>query len=631
MFQLHRILIVWLFCFIFFSTYVCAQVYYIRPDGGPADICDGTSDTPYTLESNGKCAWSHPFWALDKNGQWKIKGGDTLIIYPGEYMIGYGAPNTDWCSEYWPWNCKLPPIPSGPDKNHPTKIVGLGWDNVCNNPPELWGTERISSIISLKNSKNVVIACLELTDHESCTELHSLKEASCKRDTFPFGKWAKYGIFASDASNILLQDLNIHGFANRGIVAYRIADWTVKRVRIAGNGWAGWEGDAGPGQDSSNHGELKFQKVTIEWNGCVESYPNKEEYKWCWSGYGDGLGTGKTGGIWIFEDSVFRYNTSDGLDLLYLKEGEGSVVLRRIRAYGNAGNQIKVRSKIFLENSIIVGSCSFFKEKSFTYSVTNCRAGGDAIAIVPEAGSQNIIVNNTILGEGNVLLLINNEDSNSLFKIVNNIFIGTKNFFNGDKVGLIYWNNPSSKSEVLWKKNVFFNLKALPQEIGDNFLENPQLENIDLFSFNLQPTKNSFVIDKGADFSEIPEVPKEDIRKIPRPQGNGIDCGAYEYSQTAFEIPENQISNFYIDTSKEETNTNNENDYDKGFEDGIKFCQEYPDKCGISTINEEKNDCLAFIENDFLYIPCIKNSPAGIVLKKILEDPLELFVLDSIY
>ena len=57
-------------------------------------------------------------------------------------------------------------------------------------------------------------------------------------------------------------------------------------------------------------------------------------------GYGDGLGTGATAGNWVFEDSAFLHNTSDGLDLLYARAGS-SITLRRVHAEGNAGDEIR--------------------------------------------------------------------------------------------------------------------------------------------------------------------------------------------------------------------------------------------------------------------------------------------------
>ena len=93
----------------------------------------------------------------------------------------------------------------------------------------------------------------------------------------------------------------------------------------------------------------------------------------CWAqtagGYGDGVGTGSTGGHWIIEDSAFLYNTSDGLDLLYVREEGSSIEIRRTIAEGNAGNGFKATGLTHIESSIIVGSCGFFDGQPFTFNV----------------------------------------------------------------------------------------------------------------------------------------------------------------------------------------------------------------------------------------------------------------------
>ncbi len=66
---------------------------------------------------------------------------------------------------------------------------------------------------------------------------------ACERDTYPYGDWAADGLYAEDAANVTLRHLDIHGLASAGVHAGRLTDWTVEDVRIAGNGWVGWEGD----------------------------------------------------------------------------------------------------------------------------------------------------------------------------------------------------------------------------------------------------------------------------------------------------------------------------------------------------------------------------------------------------
>ena len=392
------------------SGLLLGRTFYIRQDGGSQDQCTGLVDAAYPGSGqNQPCAWDHPFRALPPDMAPRIQGGDTLIIGSGSYMMGYGAPGADACSSDWTYDCHMPPIPSGPDPAHPTRILGSGWDSGCAASPELWGTERTTVILNLRGSSNVEIACLEITDHSSCVEdhLHGVGGSSltCVRDPYPHGPWAATGLYAEDSTNVTLRHLDIHGLATHGIMAGRLQDWTVEDVRIAANGWAGWEGDI-DGFDG-NTGIMRFRRWTVEWNGCAETYPG-EQPTGCWSqtagGYGDGAGS--TGGDWIIEDSRFLHNTSDGLDLLYHDLG-GQVTLDRVRAEGNAGNPVKVTGQATIVNSVIVANCAYFEDKPFTANVDPCRAAGNALHLSFTGGERNTITNTTIHGQGDGLILAN--------------------------------------------------------------------------------------------------------------------------------------------------------------------------------------------------------------------------------
>jgi len=395
--------------------------YHVRPDGGDRTQCNGLADSPYPGSGTEQtCAWNHPFFALDASGNWMLRGGDTLLIHRGSYRMGYGEGDLpeDMCHRDYPWDCHLPPLPSGPDPSRPTRILGEGWDSGCPSPPELWGSERAAWILDLNGTSNAMIACLEITDHSSCflgplplpRECTLNVQDVCRRDSFPYGDYADEGIRASDSSNVTLQDLNIHGLAETGIRAARISNWTVVRVRIAANGSAGWNGDLG--EDSSYSGTHIWQNLVVEWNGCPESYPGREPQN-CWAqeicgGYGDGVGLTRSGGHFIIEDSVFRYNTSDGLDLLYVgvDHPDSLVEIYRTAAYGNAGNQLKVGGTSRLVNCFASGDCAFFYGKPFARAMgemdsgNHCRAGGAALSISLPRGRDSYIVNSTVASQG---------------------------------------------------------------------------------------------------------------------------------------------------------------------------------------------------------------------------------------
>ena len=437
-----------------------ANTWHVRTDGGSAVECSGRVDAPYSgTGANQDCAWAHPFIALPPGGPARIAGGDTLHIGPGDYMMGLGAPATEACSSDFPWECHMAVIPSGPALDQPTRILGAGHDSGCDSAPVLWGTERSWMVINLEGSSQVELACLEITDRGSCIEAHCHNQlcagevVACQRDEPPFGTWAPTGISARDSDHVLLQDLNIHGMANRGIFAGRLSDWTLERVVIRANGWAGWDGDIGP--DSANRGTMLFRQVDIAFNGCAERWPQGDIFA-CWAqgggGYGDGLGTGITGGHWIFEDSRVRYNTSDGIDLLYLTDG-GRVTIERTRVEGNAGNQVKVSRASRISNSVITGSCGFFSAHRNMHGSDHCRGLGDAVYVGLSDGAQTTLINNVITGQGNCLVSSGESDRQSRLLLADNLMIGSDYWHDPSKQACLF-HASSRRGTVVWQANV---------------------------------------------------------------------------------------------------------------------------------------------------------------------------------
>jgi hypothetical protein len=500
------------------------NTWYVRTDGGPPEQCTGLVNAPYPGSgTNQPCAWDHPFRALPPDGQPTIKGGDTLIIAPGSYMMGFGAPGDDNCDSGYPWGCFVAAIPSGPDPAHPTRILGAD----CSKPPELWGTERADIVLNLTDSNNVEVGCLEITDHSSCVEFHS-GGLACERDRFPYGPWAARGLYAEDSANVYLHDLNIHGLASAGIHAGRLTDWTVESVRIAGNGLVGWDGDLWEGSDS-NAGTLLFRRWTVEWNGCGETYPGGQPTG-CWGqdagGYGDGVGTGETGGRWIIEDSKFLHNTSDGLDLLYARDASSTIEIRRTLAEGNDGQQIKTTGSVLIENSIIVGNCGFFVGKPFTYNVEPvCRAGGTALTFDLNPGNQVTVRNSTITSQGDCLVAAEctgNCNGTEKIRLRNNIFQGYPDYLSDDLTCLVYEETfprdpfDVDYSVIIGVKN---DLCPGPHDICG---VSPGLVNAAIDAFDAHLLSTSPAIDKGS----AADAPPDDFDG--RPRDAKPDIGAYE-------------------------------------------------------------------------------------------------------
>lgn len=508
--------------------------YFIRPDGGSVGQCTGRVDAAYPGAGLAQpCAWNHPFQALPPGGQPRIAGGDTLIIGSGSYQMGYGAPGTDACDPDGAWDCHMPPIPAGPDSNTPTRILGAGWDRGCVNPPQLWGTQRTDWILDLTHANHVTVACLEITDHSGCVEFHS-GGLACTRDAYPFGDWASTGLVAADAADVTLRDLDIHGFANTGVRAGRLTDWTVERVKIVGNGWAGWDGDIA-GTDS-NSGTLTYRQWTVAWNGCGESWPGRQPVS-CWAqeagGYGDGVGTGETQGRWIIEDSAFLYNTSDGLDLLYTRPG-AQIEIRRTWAEGNAGNQIKSNGPITMENSIVVGNCGFFDGKPFTFNVDPCRALGTALQLNVWRGDQVRVINNTVAGEGDCLVVAECSEPGGCagterVTVANNIFQGTTDFMQPFELACLMYQETFPADPFVADYNVIVNVKDdLCPGPNDLCVGDPGLVNNGIDSFDAHLRPGSPAIN-----SANPAIaPAQDYDGLPRDAQP--DRGAVEYRVWAY-------------------------------------------------------------------------------------------------
>jgi hypothetical protein len=521
-------------------------IYYINPTGGSAEQCTGLVNAPYPGSGTAQpCAWDHPFRALPPGGSPRIAGGDTLIIAAGSYMMGYGAPGADNCDSDSAWDCYMPPIPSGSTGN-PTRILGVGWNAGCPSPPELWGTQRANMILNLTDASHVEVACLEVTDHSDCVEFHT-GGLACERDTYPYGDWAATGLYAEDSANVHLWNLDIHGLANSGVLAGRLTDWTVEDVRIAGNGGVGWDGDI---EDTdSNSGTLTFRRWTVEWNGCGETYPG-EQPTGCWGqeagGYGDGVGTGTTGGRWIIEDSAFLHNASDGLDLLYARLPGSSIEIRRTIAEGNAGNQIKTTGPTLVENSIIVGNCGFFDGRPSWNSGDNCRAGGDALVIDLRPGDQATVTNSTLTGEGTCLVIAAcalNQTCNGSesVRLRNNIFQGAPCFsypaentcfawFDDEPPDDVLPQNPFDADYSVITGTGFGNVTPCP---GPHNLcdVSPGLVNTSIDAFDAHLLSSSPAIGVGT----TSDAPSDDFDG--RPRDTQPDIGAYEWRESTVYLP----------------------------------------------------------------------------------------------
>lgn len=502
--------------------------YYVRVDGGDLRQCDGRSDRAHSDSENGRaCAWVHPFIALPPGGEARISGGDTLFIHAGDYRMGIGAPGSDNCHPAYSWDCHMPALPAGPDAANPTRVLGAGHDVGCPVPPILWGAERAGMILNLEQSSHTEVACLEITDRSGCIEFHchgggcTDEVLSCRREIPPFGDWASTGIFAADAVDVRLADIHVHGLAGRAIQAGRIGDWRLERVRLVANGWTGWDGDIG--SNSSNHGRLHFQDVEIAYNGCSEGWP-EPRIKGCWAqgagGYGDGLGTARTGGEWVFDRARIHHNTSDGLDLVYL-DGTSRVIVGASLFEGNAGNQIKVAGSALIANSVVIGNCGRFAGHGNFASGDHCRASGDAIFLGLGPGIESKLANNSITGEGNCLVSSAGEAGGRLV-FTNNLFVGQRAYARGR--ASCHFHSEQTSVDIAWRANVVVDVHRPVCASGNLCPRDAGIRGTDVDNFDPTPLPGSLMIGQAARDEAVPS----DFWGLPRPPGGPHTIGAVE-------------------------------------------------------------------------------------------------------
>jgi hypothetical protein len=506
------------------ATAEAATTFYVRADGGDAAQCNGRSDAAYPGSGTAQaCAWKHPFFALPPGGTPRIAGGDTLIIGGGSYMMGQGAPGAGSCGGS---SCYMAAPPSGPSATSKTRILGK-----AGTTPVLWGAVNTSRIINLKDRSNIEVGNLEITDRSDCVYSHTQSVANCKLGD----NYARTGLYASNSKNVWLHDLNIHGLAHMGMNTGALSNWLIERVRINRNGRAGWDGSVG-GSASSNSGSMVLRNVEVSWNGCGERWQTGATWA-CWAqqtgGYGDGIGTYYTGGQWLIEDSFIHHNTSDGLDLRYMDGEEATtVVVRRLHAVGNAGNQAKIRGNAVIENSVLVSNCAYWVGKDYMVSGDECRASGNTLQFVPTSSDVIVARHNTITGEGGVLIGANEGDSTSTIHIANNVLVGQPRWDNPGVQSSIYYAN-NAPAKVTWAGNLVWKVKNNTCPTGSICGQDPKLKNLGIDTFDATPLDGSPVIDKVNVLAEV----ATDFLAQPRPAGAKSDIGAYEMQLAGYVPP----------------------------------------------------------------------------------------------
>jgi len=481
-----------------------AATYYVRADGGDASQCNGRADAAYPGSGTAQaCAWKNPNIALPPSGALRIAGGDTLLIGAGSYQIGSGG--------------YMQPVPSG-TSSAPTKVLGKPGTT-----PKLVGVAGVHRVLNLDGSSNVELGNLEVTDNSDCVYNHSNAAAACT-SSMP---WARVGLYARASSNVWVHDVNIHGMAKNGMNAGGLSNWTMEHFKLNKNGAAGWDGNIGTG--ASNSGKMTMRDIEIAWNGCGERVSTGEPWA-CWAqqagGYGDGMGTTDTGGDWLIEDAFVHHNTSDGIDLRYMDGADTTkVTLRRIYSVANAGNQVKLKGNSLIENSVLVGNCTYFRGRDFMVDGDLCRAYGSSLLLILTGNDVATVRHNTIAGEGDAQIAYGEGTSTDKIYIQNNLVVGFPYYADTTKQTLFSGGGaPAAKS---FSGNMGWKVRTCPT--GATCASDPKLTNEALAGFDAEPLAGSPVIDKAPMISAV----TTDFVMGARPTGAANDVGAYEYGAGA--------------------------------------------------------------------------------------------------
>ncbi len=229
---------------------------------------------------------------------------------------------------------------------------------------------------------------------------------------------------------------------------------------------------------------------------------------------------------------------------------ESLVELYRVRAYGNAGNQIKVAGTSKIVNSLIVGNCNYFYKKPFAQekgdvsSGDSCRAGSASISVSFNPANQSYVINSTIASEGwasiEAMCHINDFpdappcNGNERFYLINNILIGYPNVTSpGDLPDLVGDGDTGhfTRAETL-DYNIIYRVQDDGLNTGvHNIKGDPLLQGMDDINiFDAQLLPGSPAIDTGFDTGALRGlIPSIDLVGTTRPQGSGVDREAYEY------------------------------------------------------------------------------------------------------
>ena len=425
--------------------------WYVNPTTGgtrystsnPSGQCNGQSSSAYVSGVNQPCPFNDPrlLWndpTAYANDAWVFSGGDTVIFSGYEQgtgltgqIAGSHFATDGFCLGLGDY-CEPPPLPSGTSGQH-TRLLGincltscfatsrngfiapLGWQVPDPAKVEyLWaggGTGGIPQFaMDLRGSQYVDIQGLDFSDHSSCVLFGSPAPPTCNNPNLAAGD----GLFTNNSSgNILLQDVRIHGFHASGIAGPIGGAWTMTRIQINFNGFAGWNFDDGSATPDGAGSSITANYVVMTGNGCNEEYPVTDSYPAA-SCYDSA--TGGFGDSWSGQDTELDaftcnhcaqlYNTKDGFIGPHTQTK--TLLIENSVSIGNEGQQWKwgatPNSSTTFVNNLTVGNCYRLTapipgQPSNYFANLNavCRAAGDVFSFFSAANSTVLFANNTVV------------------------------------------------------------------------------------------------------------------------------------------------------------------------------------------------------------------------------------------
>jgi hypothetical protein len=425
------------------------MTWYIRPDGGPrysatynptGDSCDGSGNAAMIVSGgpNQHCGFFDPryVWADGSAaGLMLMISGDTMMLantYPGGQtawrFAGRAGPNSgDLFNNYQGFGAGDPytdyniNLPAGTSGAH-TKILGANYAS-CGpgQKTNIFGGYAVLAVINLQQTSYVDVQCLDITDHNDCIKYGTPGLPSVCQNVVPYSDYANSGIITvtNDATaglqlpgNILLQDVDMHGFPSSGISGAIGGPWTLTRVTSSRNGFAGWNfdfGSAGHGYPNNPAATINAQYVTMDWNGCNAEYPEVDPIPitYCYSiddgGFGDAF-SGQDSNLasmtcnhcelaWNVKDAFFGPHTAIAATLI-----------TNSAAFNNGGQTWKANMGAsgtwLMQNTLTNANCRRLSQpvtgapagfNTYIVSYDLCRADGAAISLVwPVTGSFEI-------------------------------------------------------------------------------------------------------------------------------------------------------------------------------------------------------------------------------------------------